>query len=576
MGSVRTFTTRARIARVVALACAMAVIGIAPAPAATTTGFSLELSTELPLVTSGTLVIDGPEPSSEQVRARYDGAQISRDVPPGDYTATFLPDSEIMTNESVTFVVREGEVTQIALRTVLAFARGTLVDTDGSPLAGVRVQAVHEGRVGNSATTGPDGTFRLDYLGLGTYHLDFPGVYQPTGVSFRADQHERVDLGQVVARRGGTVTTRVIDDIGAGVAGESATLAAPDGSWLRRATSTTDGALTFTGVPIGQATLVYDDHEVQPRSRDVSVVSRTTRVPDAVLPLLVWISGRINLPGRLRGDETAPAIQTTLFAESGGRPVGRPIETVQAAWYQDQGDRQWATFEFHARPSQRYVVRYSEIRANESRVLRHQVIAVGRESVWLNEVTPSFGAPITGEVRDVYFGRWPGGVVNFTDVPCDGALPKLGGGPRVMSGARAKFRVPTLPGHCYALTVGQIGLETTYVAGLERVRAGSTGVVVHPRLANRVPRVTAPDARTLRIAIRVRTLPRGLAAPVVDGGTVTVSEHGRVLGTATVDHGSAVVHLTRPLLRGSHQWRFDYSGTRLFKHSTSWRAGTVR
>ena len=187
----------------------------------------------------------------------------------------------------------------------------------------------------------------------------------------------------------------------------------------------------------------------------------------------------------------------------------------------------------------------------------------------LEDVTPSFGAPITGEVRDSSLGLWPGIGVVYKDVPCTGWLPAHKGGPMEMSDAHARFRVPTLPGHCYALTVGNIYVETTYVTGLERVRPGRTGVVVHPRLRTEIPRVTMPDARTIRVQVRTWQPPRDVERRVVDGGTVKVWEHARVIGTATVDGQTAVVHLSRPLPAGKHTFRINYGGTRLFEPSTT-------
>lgn len=180
-------------------------------------------------------------------------------------------------------------------------------------------------------------------------------------MAFELVEHEAVDLGQVEARPGGTVTTRVIDDVGVAVAGESATLAAPDWSWLRRTTSTTNGRLTFTGVPIGAANLVFDNWRVQPASREVSMLTPTTRVPDAVLPLVVRLYGRLDLPGKLRGDEQPPRVQAALFRQSAGRPVGPAIDSTAVSWHRGEDDTWWADFELDAPPSQRYVVRYSEV-----------------------------------------------------------------------------------------------------------------------------------------------------------------------------------------------------------------------
>lgn len=196
-------------------------------------------------------------------------------------------------------------------------------------------------------------------------------------------------------------------------------------------------------------------------------------------------------------------------------------------------------------------------------------MTVARTDVWLDTVTPSFGAPVTGEVRDSSLGLWPGVGVVYKDVPCAGSLPTHRGGPMVMSDAQGKFRVPTLPGHCYALTVGNTNVWTTYVTGLERVRPGRSGVVVHPRLANHISRVMAPDARTVRVTVQAWPTPRGVRLRVVDGGTVKVRDHGRVIGTATVDRQTAAVHLTRPLAAGKHTWRIDYGATRLFLPSTT-------
>lgn len=559
-----------RIAVATAVTCAMALLGLGPASAAEPTGYAIDLITSTGYGAMGELVVDGPTPSRQTLSVPRSGSRITADAVPGEYTATFVPRYYFDAGDSVTFTVRDGATTSVTLETTLQVAAsGTLVDERGAPLAGVTVHATAGAYTRARADTASDGTFELTYLEPGTYRLDFTDTYAPTSTVVEVLAGETTALGEVVARRGASVATRVVDEIGAPAPDVGASLRGADGTWVREARSGSDGRVRFTGVPAGRAVLEIEHDRAEPASRTVEVTATTARVADFVVPLVVQLHGGLSLPGRLRGDEKLPTVRAALFAESGGRPVGSAIDATTVSWHQGLDGWSWATFELAAPASQRYVVRYSEVTPTGTRVLQHQAITVGREDVSLDDVTPSFGAPITGEVRDSGLGLWPGIGVVYKDVPCDGSLPTHRGGPMVMSDARGKFRVPTLPGHCYALTVGNTHVSTTYVTGLERVRPGRTGVVVHPRLANHISRVTSPDARTIRVTVTMWPTPDGVWQRVVDGGTVKVREHGRVIGTATVDRQAAVVHLTRPLAAGKHTWRIDYGGTRLFQPSTT-------
>nr|WP_225224841.1 Ig-like domain-containing protein [Cellulomonas sp. JH27-2] len=129
------------------------------------------------------------------------------------------------------------------------------------------------------------------------------------------------------------------------------------------------------------------------------------------------------------------------------------------------------------------------------------------------------------------------------------------------------FSLPTIRGRCYSLYTGDPALWDERVSGLERVRAGTSGVVAHPRFYT-WPRVSGAERKYGNRVVVVH-VDVSEKVKATDGGTVTLKEGSTVLGTAVVHHGVAAVRTRKALVPGRHRVTMVYGGTGTYGSSRS-------
>lgn len=292
--------------------------------------------------------------------------------------------------------------------------------------------------------------------------------------------------------------------------------------------------------------------------------------PPAAPPLqtAAVVSGWITLPDEAGGLPRGSSFSARLYqATSAGRPTGSPVQSRPLAFGYGA-----AQYEFDGVEAGRYVVRVVETYRGKNRVALERQARVTTTGVELGWHEVSVGPPITGTAYDADGTRAFGDEVFASLVPCTGPFPKgwSDAGRIGRVGKDGSFSVATVRGHCYAVRFDtQVVRINTLVAGLERVRAGTSDLTVHPRWftlldVSEAPRPYGAKSITVHVTPLQRTAAHHLRVPTPDGGTVTLTSGGATVGTAKVVRGRAVVRLSRPLAPGSHRLGVTYSGTKTF------------
>jgi len=184
-----------------------------------------------------------------------------RELSPGTYVLRYSfagYESQCFGGTTCTQVsVTDGEITSVSDVELVPLAPGSVsglvVDSSGSPLAGVSVTAQLDSdpSTTSSTVTGTDGTFSLAGLssGLGWDVRFEKKDYGSTDSWVVPVAGANTALGVVHLALSSTVTGRVVDTSGAGVAGVSVSL---EGNTDVSATTASDGTYSFTGVPAGR------------------------------------------------------------------------------------------------------------------------------------------------------------------------------------------------------------------------------------------------------------------------------------------------------------------------------------
>jgi len=208
----------------------------------------------------------GPGGTETQVvRRSFEGSSpiryAFRELSPGAYVLRYSfagYESQCFGGTTCTSVsVTEGEITSVSDVELVPLAPGSVsglvVDSSGSPLSGVSVTAQldSDSATTSSTVTGTDGTFSLTGLASG---LDWDVKFEKTNYSSTDSwvvpvAGANTALGAVHLARSSTVTGKVVDSSGAGIAGVSVSL---EGDTDVSATTASDGTYTFTGVPAGR------------------------------------------------------------------------------------------------------------------------------------------------------------------------------------------------------------------------------------------------------------------------------------------------------------------------------------
>lgn len=160
------------------------------------------------------------------------------------------------------------ELVVVTMRAELV-VRGRCVDEAGAPVAGVRVRKDWR----DSRTTLDDGTFEL----VGIDPTEDTVVVEPkdrTPVAFEdlPDDRATLDLGDVVLRKGLSISGVFLDETGAPVAAASIVVRPTgDWNWSRSATTDAEGRFTVAGLPEGAYSVQGDKGDGFARTRSVTV-----------------------------------------------------------------------------------------------------------------------------------------------------------------------------------------------------------------------------------------------------------------------------------------------------------------
>ncbi|WP_223692845.1 MSCRAMM family protein [Leifsonia poae] len=200
---------------------------------------------------------------------------------------------------------------------------GTVRDTDGHPIAGAVITVD-----GQSATSGPDGTYRFESVAVGTYT---PTITPPAGYTSVAplpsftvstgSESPIVDVDFVVAANptiSGTVTAG-----GTGVAGVTVTAVGPGGT--ETTVTATDGTYSFPRVPSGGYTVTVTPPAGStvdgPASQSVTVATNDVTDVDFALAKAGSIAGAVD-------DGTTPVPGATVTVSG---PGGSTVLTTDAS-----------------------------------------------------------------------------------------------------------------------------------------------------------------------------------------------------------------------------------------------------
>jgi hypothetical protein len=208
-----------------------------------------------PAPTATITVLDGASG-----RSRQEVLAVYRCEPTGSATIEALPDAGVLTlivaaptHAPSAIVARpSGWPEQTRLRRG-STVHGVIVDEQARPVAGARVSAEAwidaqvSAVVARRAVTEGDGTWRLAGLPLGGVALEAAAERFATHSAQVELQTDDVDLGRIVLQRGLDLAVRVVDDLGAGVAGAELRAGAV------AATSDRGGRARLRQVPAGQA-----------------------------------------------------------------------------------------------------------------------------------------------------------------------------------------------------------------------------------------------------------------------------------------------------------------------------------
>lgn len=178
---------------------------------------------------------------------------------------------------------------------------GTVVDPDGMPLAGVKVQGYSKASATDfrdygsftDTVTDQSGKFRLPLVkgGIGVFWV-LPTEYASTS---REVNKERGDVGEIKLRPGVRVSGRVVDTEGKPVGGIPVNIQYQQGgsetvnnlpvatSIRRSAISDGDGAFAFDPLPTGEYRLIPEEHRSDPILRDRTRYD----IPGVFLPMTV-------------------------------------------------------------------------------------------------------------------------------------------------------------------------------------------------------------------------------------------------------------------------------------------------
>ncbi len=149
---------------------------------------------------------------------------------------------------------------------------GVIVDKDGNPVAKAACRLTQAGAIGwgggfESDRSADDGKFEIKNVEPGIYTLsvrsDEHGVAEKADV--RVESGKATDLGTIRLELGESLTGRVVDSGGAGIAGASVTLRQPrednrfmgmaPGTHISSTQTDADGAFTINSVPQGELTV---------------------------------------------------------------------------------------------------------------------------------------------------------------------------------------------------------------------------------------------------------------------------------------------------------------------------------
>jgi len=543
---------------VVALAAVAVAGGVTgPAGADQGEGYSIAL-TPVGVSTTVTLEVHGPASSATTVRVWRPGTVVASDVPPGAYTVDATGAG--MEPVHADFEVVSGAVTPVSVAVLgRVSVRGTVVDPDGAPVADAPL--AFSGPSGRLywVRTDEAGGYVLRNVGPGHLTVDFADAYLPDPVPVDVVGGQATFVRPLVARSGATLTGRLRDQAGAPLAAW-VTVTPSGGAPARTAEVSSDGLVKVSGLPPGRTTLRIESGWYVPLTRDVVVAGSAVDLGTVVLRRGYSVEGVVELPGEPRAGDPVSEWRVQLFAAPAGKATGGALRTsavpLGVGWSS-------ASYAFDTVPAGRYVVRVVERYRSADRVAAEIPLTVASDDVWLKYTRVSMGPPISGVASGGDGRRLTRGEVVAWDVPCTGR-PTLAGATGASGRVRndGTFTIPTLRGHCYAITDFP-GAEL--VSGLERVRGGTSGVKAHPRLWTQLsldPGERRYGARTVVVHVDA------YAPTTVEGGTVTVRAGKKVLGTAKVAHGKATVKLASPLTPGEHRLTTAYSGTTAFNASS--------
>jgi RNA polymerase sigma factor (sigma-70 family) len=212
-----------------------------------------------------------------------------------------------------------GEVV-LRLRRGLAIG-GVVVDAEtGKPLAGIPVGAQFlkarsiNDREGGNATTGPDGTFRLEGLGAGPYRVvagDTQGDSPYSPEVLASVEAGTTDL-RVALRKGGSIGGHVLDESGKPLASRVsvfATRLSPDGKPdygpVQRSVSIgPDGAFRFVGLAPGRYALMFSP--VMGPGAPGFLVRHIPDVATGTVDLVVRMAKGVVVKGRIVKEDGTP------------------------------------------------------------------------------------------------------------------------------------------------------------------------------------------------------------------------------------------------------------------------------